>query len=117
VGKYNLIALTNPIEGKDEEFNEWYTNVHLPDVLKLPGIHAAQRFTLNDVQRAAGPFEWKYMAVYEIEIDDISTTLNAMTAAIGTEAMQMSPALSPERMVWIYKPITERIERSGDEAV
>ncbi|MDP2731609.1 MAG: hypothetical protein Q8O63_00630 [Hoeflea sp.] len=111
MGKYNLIALTNPVDGRDDEFNDWYTNEHLDDVLKLPGMVAAQRFCLNDVQHRKGPLEWKYMAVYEIEIDDISETLGALAAASGTDAMKLSPALSDQRMVWIYKPITGRVER------
>ncbi|WP_210496848.1 DUF4286 family protein [Microvirga antarctica] len=111
MAKYNLIALTNPLDGRDDEFNEWYTNVHLADVLKLPGVTAAQRYRLAETQHRAGPLDWKYMAVYEIEIDDISTTLSALKAASGTETMPLSPALSPERMVWIFEPITERVER------
>ena len=111
MGKYNLIALTNPIEGQEEAFNDWYTNEHLGDVLKLPGVIAAQRYALNDVQHRKGPLDWKYMAVYEIEIDNISETLEALAAVSGTEQMPLSPALSPERMVWIYRPITERVER------
>lgn len=112
MGKYNLIALTNPLDGQDDAFNDWYTNIHLDDVLKLPGIVAAQRFKLNDVQHRELSEEWKYMAVYEIEIDDIAITLDALRAASGTDAMKLSPALSPELMVWIYTPITERVERS-----
>jgi hypothetical protein len=111
MAKYNLIALTNPLEGRDDDFNAWYTNVHLADVLKLPGVTAAQRYRLADVQHRPGPLEWKYMAVYEIDIDDIATTLAALKAASGTDAMPLSPALSAERMVWIYEPITERVER------
>lgn len=113
MAKYNLIALTNPLEGRDDEFNDWYTNVHLADVLKLPGVIAAQRYRLADEQHRPKPLEWSYMAVYEIEIDDISRTLSALKAASGTEAMPLSPALSPERMVWIYEPITDRVERSA----
>jgi hypothetical protein len=111
VPKYNLIALTNPLEGRDDEFNDWYTNIHLADVLKLPGVTAAQRYRLADTQHRPGSFEWSYMAVYEIEVADISETLAALKAASGTERMPLSPALSPERMVWIYQPITERVER------
>ena len=112
--KYNLIALTNPKEGQDDAFNDWYTNEHLPDVLKLPGVVAAQRFKMSDTQHRPGPFEWKYMAVYEIEIDDIKTTLNKLTEVSGTDAMPLSPALSPERMVWILEPLTGRVERPKD---
>jgi hypothetical protein len=37
-------------------YNEWYTDVLLKDVLKVPGIVAAQRFKMSDVQRDAPPF-------------------------------------------------------------
>lgn len=107
--RYNLIALTNAVSGREGEFNDWYTNVHLADVLKLPGVLAAQRFELNDVQLRPEEMPWKYMAVYEIEIDDISKTFSALRSVSGTEAMPLSPALQDERMVWIYRPITERV--------
>ena len=109
--KYNLIALTNALDGREDEFNDWYTNVHLADVLKLPGVVAAQRFRMSDTQHRAGPFDYGYMAVYEIEIDDVSTTLAALKAVSGTEQMPLSPALDPQRMVWIMEPITGRVER------
>lgn len=112
--KFNLLALTNPVEGREDEFNDWYTDVHLADVLKLPGVVAAQRFVLNDKQHRAPPFDWKYLAVYEIDIDDVQTTLTALKAASGTEAMPLSPALSDERMVWIFRPITDRVGADGE---
>jgi len=45
-----FVVLTNAVEGKDEEFNDWDTNVQLKDVLKIPGIIGA-RFNHSDVQR------------------------------------------------------------------
>lgn len=109
--KYNLIALTNALEGRENEFNDWYTNVHLADVLKLPGVMAAQRFRMSGTQHRPGPFDYGYMAVYEIEIDDVQTTLNELKAVSGTDKMPLSPALDPQRMVWILEPITGRVER------
>ena len=37
--------MTDPLEGKPDEFNESYSNVHIPDLLKVPGVVAAQRLT------------------------------------------------------------------------
>lgn len=108
--RYNLFAFTNPVSGRDDEFNDWYTNVHLGDVLKLPGVKAAQRYRMSDVQHRPGPHPWAYMAVYEIEIDDLDVTLSKLREVSGTEAMPLSPALRDERMVWIYEPVTERVE-------
>lgn len=106
---FNLFAFTNPVPGRDDEFNAWYNDVHLPDVLKLPGVQAAQRFRLSNVQLRAGQQPYSYMAVYEIEIDDLNVTLAKLREVSGTEAMPLSPALQDQRMVWIYEPITGRV--------
>ena len=29
---------------REDEYNDWYTNTHLPEVLDIPGITAARRF-------------------------------------------------------------------------
>lgn len=116
LGKPSLIALTNPLEGRDDEFNEWYMSEHPTDAFKLPGNVAAQRYKLRDIQHRSGPLERKYMAVYERDIEDVSESLNALAAASGTDAMKLSPAVSPERMVWIYQPITDRIEAPVEPA-
>lgn len=35
---------SNPVPGREDEYNDWYTNQHLSDVLASPGFVAAQRF-------------------------------------------------------------------------
>jgi len=67
--KHLFVGFTNPVEGEEDAFNAWYSDVHLKDVLKVPGIVAAQRFKLSDVQRDKPPFPWRYLALYEIETD------------------------------------------------
>lgn len=103
--RYNLIAMTNPKEGQDDAFNAWYDDVHIGDVFKLPGVVGAKRYRLGDSQYRDTEMEWKYMAVYEIETDDIQATFDALRAASGTDAMSLTDAISPDRMVWIYEPI------------
>ena len=39
-----LLVMTEPLPGKEDEFNDWYSNVHLHELVKVPGIAAAQRF-------------------------------------------------------------------------
>src|SRR3954454_17671835 len=90
--------------------NDWYTNVHLGDVLKVPGIVAAQRFKLSDVQRGEPPFPWHYLALYEIDTNDLNHTLAVLKERSGTSAMVISDALAPERLAWFFQPITPRVE-------
>jgi hypothetical protein len=84
-------------------YNEWYTDVHLKDVLKVPGIVAAQRFKLSDVQRDAPPFPWQYLALYEIETDDLNRTLAELRERAGTSAMVISNAVAVERAGWFFQ--------------
>ena len=54
----------------DGEFNEWYNDQHIPDVLALPGVVSAQRYKVRQLDREAGkPAKFGYMTVYEIEGD------------------------------------------------
>ena len=99
-----LVVFTNPVEGGDAEYNDWYDHRHLADVLRVPGIRSAQRFGLGDVQRMPAPHPWKYMAIYEVEtarIDDVAASLNRLA---GTNEMPMSDALAAERVNWFFVP-------------
>ena len=40
-----FLVLTNPIEGEDEAFNNWYDTQHVPEVLDVPGVIAASGTT------------------------------------------------------------------------
>ncbi len=56
---------------RDAEFNDWYSNVHLPDMLKCPVVVAIMRYERRDPKGD----EAKYLAIYEIETDDIEDGL------------------------------------------
>ncbi len=47
---------------QEEEFNRWYHEVHIPDVLKYPGCLSARRY-----QALSGEEKFQYMAVYEFK--------------------------------------------------
>ncbi len=106
--KYNFMVLTNAVEGRDDEFNEWYSNTHLDDVLKVPGITAAQRFKLSKHQREARPYPYEYLAIYECETDDVRKIIAELKARSGTAAMPTSGSLDTERLACFFEPITER---------
>jgi hypothetical protein len=48
-------------KGREDEFNRWYDDRHVPDVLKFPGVVSARRY-----QAIAGEDRFEYMAVYEL---------------------------------------------------
>lgn len=102
-----FIVQTNPVPGREDEYNNWYTNVHLPDVLKVPGIVSAQRFRRTAQQRGAGPYPWDYLAIYECESEDVAKVIAGLTERSGTPAMVMSTSLAEARSSCFYEAITE----------
>ena len=64
---------SNPVEGKEEEFNRWYSDVHLPEVLQIEGFQTAQRFRLTKQQMQVQSHT--YLAIYTINSEDVSGTL------------------------------------------
>ncbi|MCB5944272.1 DUF4286 family protein [Acidocella sp. KAb 2-4] len=101
-----LVVLSNPVAGKDDEYNAWYTKQHLPDVLRVPGFKAARRFSFA----GAGETQWKYMAIYEFEAADPAQALAALAARAGTPDMVISSAFdmgSVQMVPWVA--ITDRV--------
>jgi hypothetical protein len=69
MARYLLLAFSDCKDpAREEEFNDWYDNTHLPDMLEVPGMISATRWvgagTKEGVQR-------KYLAMYELETDNL----------------------------------------------
>jgi hypothetical protein len=103
--RFKLLVFSEPFEGRDTEFNEWYTGRHLDDICALPGFTSAQRFTLHSVSR--GTTLNKYLAIYDMETDDPDWVIENMVGARDTEAMPMSPAFKVDgTSVMLYEEAT-----------
>ncbi|HEY0106106.1 MAG TPA: hypothetical protein VGB91_08490 [Rhizomicrobium sp.] len=105
-----LVALTNPIEGREAEYNDWYDNVHVPDLLKIPGVVGARRFRVLPRQHRSAPIPWQYCATYELEVDDFAAVADELErlrgpTGKGTADMAISPALADERLAWFFEEI------------
>lgn len=83
------LALSNPVAGREDEFNRWYEHDHLRNGVLTPGILAGQRF-----RRADGPWpsgKHEYLTIWEI--DDPAFALAQLASVKGTDAMPISPAI------------------------
>ncbi len=90
--KYVLVVGTNCSDAaREKEFNDWYDNIHLPDVLETPGFMSAVRY--ENTNPAEG--EAKYLAFYYIETDDINGCMKLSGENIGnkSKAGRISPLL------------------------
>ncbi len=74
MARWILAVETNCVDpSREEEFNKWYDNTHLQDVLQSPGMLSATRYKNSLAEEGRG----KYLALYEIETEDIKQTMAA----------------------------------------
>jgi hypothetical protein len=98
MGKYKLIVMSEPVEGREAEYNSWYNDEHLRDVVAAPGFSAAQRFELT--QLWGGELKHRYMAIYEIDSDDHAAAMRELMSRAGTSAMPLSEALDKPNLAF-----------------
>lgn len=111
---HKFIVFTNPTEGKEQEFDEWYMNTHMPDVMKVPGFVSGQRFTWAHAQAREYAETWRYMTILDIETDDLQGTLNDLKSRAGTPQMHMSDSLADYRITYAFTPVTPVFEAGPD---
>ena len=114
MAKHFFVALTNPVPGKEAEFNKFYDEIHVPDVLAAPGWVAAQRYRLASEQRPDQSPPYRYAAVYEVECED-GKILEALKRRpdIGPIGRPNPPLWEARNEVWIYTRIGPRQVNEG----
>jgi hypothetical protein len=93
MGKALMVVGANPTDpGLEAAFNEWYTEQHLDDVLAVAGFQVARRYSLSDARPMVGtePSPFRYLAIYEIESDDLEQTGRDVQAALDRGAITVS---------------------------
>jgi hypothetical protein len=98
---------SRPLEGMEDEYNDWYNKVHLSEVVAIQGILSAQRYELTEAQQIPEQ-NYKYLAVYELENENVLGTLKNLLAAASTMDMGSSLDLKSAQ-VSIFKSITDVI--------
>lgn len=86
--RYKMLVLANAAEGRDVEFNRWYDEQHLGDVLALPGVLTGERFKI-----AGTANKWSYLTLYDVETDDLAAFGAEIEKRAGTDAMPLSDAI------------------------
>ena len=107
MAKQLMLVLSEPTAGREDDYNDWYENLHLDEVIATTPIRSAQRFVLADQRSKQAPH--RYLALYEVEAEDPT----AIFASIDEMCDQRrdSDALNRETIAyWVFTPIGERHE-------
>ncbi len=105
MGTYLVMVMSNPVEGREAEFDDWYENTHLDEVLATTGFTSAQRFAL---EAGVGPASaHRYLALYETEGDSAEEVIARLNARRAER--QQSDAIDRRgAALWVFSPTGER---------
>jgi hypothetical protein len=86
-----LMTFSDPMKGKEAEYDDWYQHVHLPQVCGIPGIRSAQRFRLVETgdTEPTGP---RNVAIYQLD-GDPQLVFGEMVAQARSGALERSTAI------------------------
>jgi hypothetical protein len=87
-----LVVLSDPkTPDQEEAYNTWYDHQHMPDVLRVPGFVAAQRFV-----RVGGNWNLpRYLVIFQFKSGDVQLTNQEVGRRLREKLTVMSPAFGP----------------------
>lgn len=110
--RYKLVVMTKPVEGREQEYNDWYQNVHLRDVVAIPGYQSAQRYRLLR-SVVPGADRLPYLAIYEIETDDVDAAVRELSERAGAGGMVISGAMSRDIFAAVFEELGPPVRTGG----
>ncbi len=99
-----MVVQSTPAEGRESEYNEWYSRTHIPQLLEIPGFVNARRYRVSGDGQ---PAEHKYLAVYELDADDLAEPVAELRSRSASGRTDRSDAMAstPAAVITIYELI------------
>jgi hypothetical protein len=86
--RYQLEISSRALPGREADYDTWYDNIHVKEVLALPGFLSCQRYTRS---AAGSPSDGECVSLYEVETDDPQALLQSLFAA--APSMQLTDSI------------------------
>ena len=87
------LVFSNPVtEDRVDEFHAWYDDVHIPDVLAVPGLVSAKRISSRQHSATVAAPPAQFGVIYEIE-GDPEEVMAEIRKRVASGEMTMSDVL------------------------
>ncbi len=101
MAKFVMVVASSAKPGRDDDYNTWYDTDHIHEICALPGVISGKRYTA--VAHSPNPVPGQYLALYEVETDDIMQVLAEMGRRAAAGEMSLSDALDRDSAkMWFY---------------
>lgn len=105
-----FLAFTNPAGASEDPFNTWYNERHVPEVLRYGrGFTGCRRYRLESGARAAGLTPWRYLALYDVDTDDLALLARKPFRDGAPPLTPFRGLVEEDHVGWVYTPRTPGI--------
>ena len=102
-----MVVQSGPADpSREDEYNDWYDNTHVPEICAVPGFVSARRYMVHHPAAGGqGSPSHSYLAIYEIDADDLMAPAAEWRARAAAGQTHGSDALrvDPPPVVTIYE--------------
>jgi hypothetical protein len=115
ISKSIYMVFAESVPGREDEFNDWYEQQHIPDVLRVKGILAATRYMVSPVKTRSGASPpTRYLTIFELDGDPAEIVVRlAQAGAAG--ALRMNSSIAAERTTsFIFTPTNAAQQESPE---
>lgn len=111
--RFLFVIATRPVEGRAAEFEQYYEEQHIADLLAVPGIMSASRYRV-----LTGHADWlgASLGIYEVEAEDAGSVMAEMASRYGTDRMPRSGAVDSSRTIVLTASEIMPLRRAADVA-
>jgi hypothetical protein len=114
---FRFLVLSNAVAGQEGEFNAWYDNEHLGDLLAHAGFAAAQRYRVAAPGPGLDVAPFQYAAVYETEAADASEAHARLMDALRSGRVRGTGAIAPGSVALWLEAIGDRRTAAANASV
>ncbi|MBT5140835.1 MAG: hypothetical protein HOH36_01480 [Acidimicrobiaceae bacterium] len=108
---YQIHIHMNPAEGRCDDFERWYEDIHVDDVIRTTdGCRSGQRLWLRSSTGQASPNE--HLAIYEVEADSADVVIAALNARRDDRTYVDGILDTSQIAFWVYEAAGPRHESS-----
>jgi hypothetical protein len=91
------LVFTDPVDGREDEFNNWYDTRHVSDVLKVDGVVGATRYVVSNAKgRSGASSPTRYLTVYELD-GDSELIIGRLREATASGGIEISSSVARQR--------------------
>ena len=94
MAQYLVLIKSNAVKGREADYERWYNDIHLPEILARDGFTGGQQFRVEEGHPEAGRFS--HFVAMDLKTDDPEAALAALGEAFASGDMTPTDTLDPD---------------------